>query len=131
MSSRWRSVLISAVILLLAGGAIAVAARSDGDHRGAAATSTTGSTTTTPSTTTSTTEPPTTTTTAPPVPWPAVPMDGVPRAVTTPTGVVLCSVVRDPSARVELPALARLMGQRVVSVEALDEGLAIRVEKIT
>ncbi|MGQ0832075.1 MAG: sulfurtransferase TusA family protein [Microthrixaceae bacterium] len=49
----------------------------------------------------------------------------------TPTGVVLCSVVRDPSARVELPALARLMGQRVVSVEALDEGLAIRVEKIT
>jgi TusA-related sulfurtransferase len=49
----------------------------------------------------------------------------------TPTGVVLCSIVRDPAARVELPALARLMGQRVVSVEALNDGLAIRVEKIT
>jgi len=49
----------------------------------------------------------------------------------TPTGVVLCSIVRDPAAQVELPALARLMGQRVVSVEALSEGLAIRVEKIT
>ena len=86
MSSRWRSILISAVIVLLAGGAIAVAARSDGDDRGAAASSTTASTAT--STTTSTTEP-TTTTTAPPVPWPAVPTDGVPRAITTPTGVVL------------------------------------------
>ena len=50
----------------------------------------------------------------------------------TPTDVVLCSIVRDPAARVELPALARLMGQRVVSIEALDDGsLAIRVEKIT
>ena len=47
----------------------------------------------------------------------------------TPLGAVLCSIVRDPAARVELPALARLMGQRVVSIEALDEGLTIRVEK--
>jgi len=36
-----------------------------------------------------------------------------------------------PAARVELPALARLIGQRVVSIEALNEGFAIRVEKIT
>ena len=49
----------------------------------------------------------------------------------TPTGDVLCSIVRDPAARVELPALARLMGQRVVSIETLDEHLAIRVEKLT
>lgn len=49
----------------------------------------------------------------------------------TPTGVVLCSIVRDPAARAELPALARLMGQRLASIEALDERLAIRVEKIT
>jgi TusA-related sulfurtransferase len=49
----------------------------------------------------------------------------------TPTGVVLRSIVRDPAARVELPALARLMGQRVVSIEARDEYLAITVEKIT
>jgi TusA-related sulfurtransferase len=47
----------------------------------------------------------------------------------TAAGVVLCAIVRDPAARVELPALARLMGQRVVSIEALDECLAIRVEK--
>ncbi len=49
----------------------------------------------------------------------------------TPTGDVLCSIVRDPAARVELPALARLMGQRILSIEALDERLTIRVEKIT
>lgn len=88
MSSRWRSILITAVTVLLAGGAIALAARSDPDGGQAARTSTTASTTTS-STTTSTTEPPSTTTTAAPVPWPAVPADGVPRAITTPTGVVL------------------------------------------
>ena len=88
MSSRWRSILITAVVVLLAGGAIAVAARSDSGEGQVAPASTTSSTTAS-STTTSTTEPPTTTTTAPPVPWPAVPGDGVPRAVTTPTGVVL------------------------------------------
>ena len=39
----------------------------------------------------------------------------------TRTRVVLCTIVRDPAARVELAGLARLMGQRVVSIEALDE----------
>ena len=47
----------------------------------------------------------------------------------TPPGAVLRTIVRDPAAWVERPALARLMGQRVVSIEALDEGLTFSVER--
>lgn len=48
----------------------------------------------------------------------------------TSAGDVTCVIVRDPAARVELPALARLMGHTVLSIETLDaERLAIRVEK--
>lgn len=43
---------------------------------------------------------------------------------------VLRVVVRDPAAREELPALARLMKHRVLAVETLDERLVIRVEKM-
>lgn len=53
----------------------------------AATPATTSSSTTVTSTTSTTTEP--TTTTAPPIVWPALPNDGVPRAVTTPNGLVL------------------------------------------
>lgn len=47
------------------------------------------STSTTLASTTSTTSAPTTTTSAPPILWPALPNDGVPRAVTTSNGLVL------------------------------------------
>ena len=47
------------------------------------------STTPTTATTTAPTAPPTTPSTAPPLPWPALPTDGVARAVTTPSGLVL------------------------------------------
>lgn len=88
MSTRTRTLLIAAVVALLASGAIAVALRS-GDDQAVPAT-TTRPTSTTDSTTTTTAAP--TSTTRPPVPWPALPADGVPRAVTTPNGVVLAVV---------------------------------------
>jgi len=48
-----------------------------------------------------------------------------------PVGESLQVVVRDPAAREDLPALARLLGQTVTSVEAHDDGrLAINVERI-
>lgn len=64
---------------------MAVAMRS-GDDQAVPAT-TMPSTSTTESTTTTMAAP--TTTTQPPIPWPVPPADGVPRAVTTPNGVVL------------------------------------------
>jgi tRNA 2-thiouridine synthesizing protein A len=46
-------------------------------------------------------------------------------------GDSLTVVVRDPAAKEDLPALARLLGQSVTSVEAHDDGrLAIKVERI-
>lgn len=47
-----------------------------------------------------------------------------------PIGAVMCSTMRDPAARVELPALARMMGQRILSVETLKEGVVIKVERM-
>jgi len=48
-----------------------------------------------------------------------------------PVGGSLTVVVRDPAAKEDLPALARLLGQSVTSVEAHDDGrLAINVERI-
>lgn len=49
----------------------------------------------------------------------------------TPVGDNLRAIVRDPGAREELPALARLMGQRVLALEAADGCFVITVEKIT
>lgn len=49
----------------------------------------------------------------------------------TPKGDTLRSVVRDPVAREEIPALARLMGHTVTSVEAGERCFVITVEKTT
>jgi TusA-related sulfurtransferase len=46
-------------------------------------------------------------------------------------GDSLTVLVRDPAAKEDLPALARLLGQSVTSVEAHDDGrLAVTVEKV-
>jgi len=76
------------MVVLAAG--IAVVWERSGDDT-AAPVATTSSTTTTTVLPTTTTAPPTTTT-APLLAWPALPGDGVARAVTTPTGVVLAVV---------------------------------------
>jgi TusA-related sulfurtransferase len=47
----------------------------------------------------------------------------------TPAGDTLRSIVRDPSAREELPALARLMGHNLKSIEAGEGCFVITVEK--
>jgi len=75
-----------AVALLLVGGIVAVVTCSS-DDRAAPATATTSATSS--STTTTTVAP---TSTQPRVAWPAVPADGVARAVVTPNGVVLAVV---------------------------------------
>ena len=46
-----------------------------------------------------------------------------------PPGDTLRAVVRDPAAREELPALARLMGHTCTSVEAHHDHFDITVEK--
>jgi len=76
------------VALLIVGGAAVASRQDDGVERAAPTTMTALTTTTAPEPTT-TTAPTTTTTTAPPVIWPEAPRDGSPRAVVTPTGVVL------------------------------------------
>ncbi|MBI2704880.1 MAG: sulfurtransferase TusA family protein [Actinobacteria bacterium] len=43
-------------------------------------------------------------------------------------GDTLRCIVRDPSAREELPALARLMGHTCTSIEAIDDHFLITVE---
>ncbi|MGH9273145.1 MAG: N-acetylmuramoyl-L-alanine amidase family protein [Acidimicrobiales bacterium] len=86
MPSRVRIALLAVVVAILGAGAGVLLIRSDDDVTAPA--STTSSSTTSPAApTTSTTAP--TTTTAPPVGWPALPTDGVARAVTTPNGLVL------------------------------------------
>ena len=48
-----------------------------------------------------------------------------------PVGDVLRTVVSDPSAREDLPALARMLGQSVQSVETAADGrLVITVERL-
>lgn len=62
--------------------------------------------------------------------------DGLPREFrgqmgAIPVGDVLRVVARDPAARADLPALARLMGHRVRTIsEAPDGGLLIDVERV-
>jgi TusA-related sulfurtransferase len=52
------------------------------------------------------------------------------RIATVPVGGSLEVVVSDPAAKEDLPALARLLGQRVTSTEAHDDGrLTITVER--
>lgn len=46
-----------------------------------------------------------------------------------PAGDTLRALVRDPAAREELPALARLMGHTCTSVEARHDRFEITVEK--
>ena len=46
-----------------------------------------------------------------------------------PRGDTLHSIVRDPTAREELPALARLMGHTLQSIEARERCFVITVEK--
>ncbi|MGZ6299754.1 MAG: nuclear transport factor 2 family protein [Candidatus Limnocylindria bacterium] len=52
------------------------------------------------------------------------------RMAGVPVGASLSVVVRDPAAKEDLPALARMLGQAVTSMEAHDDGrLTINVEK--
>ncbi len=52
------------------------------------------------------------------------------RIVEVPIGGFLEVVLRDPAAKEDLPSLARLLGQRVASTEAHDDGrLTITVER--
>jgi len=48
-----------------------------------------------------------------------------------PVGDVLHAIVRDPVAREELPALARLMGHTFKTIEAREDFFVITVERIT
>jgi TusA-related sulfurtransferase len=48
-----------------------------------------------------------------------------------PVGDSICVVVRDPAAKEDLPALARMLGQSVTSTEAHEDGrLTINVERV-
>lgn len=85
MSRRIRVALVL-VAVVVAAGVAAILLPSDEETSSPATSSTT---TTSVAATSSTTSAPTTTTTAPPIPWPALPSDGVPRAVTTSNGLVL------------------------------------------
>lgn len=88
MSTKVRlALLVAAAAVLLGASSAALVVRSDDDVSAPTTTATSRSTTSTAAATT--TEPPSTTTTAPPIGWPPLPGDGVPRAVTTPNGLVL------------------------------------------
>lgn len=94
MAARFRLLLVAALVVLVAGVGVALSRRGDPPTSTSAPPSSsavpTSSSTSTTSTTTTTTVAPTTTTTVPPVVWPA--LAGGPRAVVTPTGVVLAVV---------------------------------------
>lgn len=99
MSSRSRLLLLLATVaVLLVAGGLAVVLRSDNDRRAVPA-STTSTTTAASSVPTATTGPSTSVPTAPAVPWPPLAADGVPRAVTTPNGVVLAVLSSDGGGR--------------------------------
>jgi TusA-related sulfurtransferase len=52
------------------------------------------------------------------------------RVMAIPMGDVLVVVIRDPSAKEDLPSLARMLGNKVRSVETHDDGrLTIEVER--
>lgn len=52
------------------------------------------------------------------------------RLADVPVGDSFCVVVRDPAAKEDLPALARMLGQSITSIEAHDDGrLTINVER--
>jgi N-acetylmuramoyl-L-alanine amidase len=97
MLTRHRTgVLLGLLVAVLLAGLVAVAASGEDGREPQAGSSTTAApepTTSVPATTTAVP----TTTTAPPVVWPEAPRDGSPRAVVTPTGVVLAvsSAVED------------------------------------
>jgi TusA-related sulfurtransferase len=53
------------------------------------------------------------------------------RMASVPMGGSLDVVVSDPAAKEDLPSLARLLGQRVTSTEAHDDGrLTVTVERL-
>lgn len=86
MTKHSRILLLVAALVLLTS-ALVVVARSQDDERATSSTLARTSTTTTSASTT--TVEPTTTATQAAIPWPSLPADGVPRAVTTSNGVVL------------------------------------------
>jgi N-acetylmuramoyl-L-alanine amidase len=86
MSSRVRIALVAVAVAILGAGGGLLLLRSD-DDVAAPSLSTSSTSSTTAPTTTTTVAP--TTTTEPPIGWPGLPTDGVPRAVATPNGVIL------------------------------------------
>jgi N-acetylmuramoyl-L-alanine amidase len=85
------SLFVVVVAALAVAAVVAASQASDGDATASERTTTSTTTTTgaPPASTTTTTAPPTTTTTAPAIRWPALPGDGVARAIATPNGTVL------------------------------------------
>jgi N-acetylmuramoyl-L-alanine amidase len=119
--------LALAVVAVLGAGTAALAGRADPDPVAAPAEpSTTSTAAPSPPSSTTTTAAPTTTTTVAPVPWPALPDDGVPRAVVAPSGVVLAVVRPDGDAviaRTPCGAEVRVVGTPITGAHVvLDPG---------
>lgn len=94
--------LLAALVLVVGVAALVVEVTGDDEDRAGSSPTTEPAepSTSAPTTAPTTSEAPTTTTTTlPPVPWPALPDDGVARAVTTPTGVVLAITEALPDGR--------------------------------
>src|SRR4051812_28959966 len=100
---RWQRIVLGGlIVVVLAVAGVAVVARANQDTAVAESTTTTSAPSTSTSTSstttcttgapTTTTSPTTTTTTVPAIGWPALPTDGVARAVQTGSGVVLAVV---------------------------------------
>jgi len=97
MSSTHHRLLVAALALLLGGGLAAVALGSTDEAPDANSTTTSAVGTTSAPVTATTAAP--TTTTDPPIAWPALPLDGPPGAVTTPSGVVAAVRAATPDGR--------------------------------
>lgn len=123
--SRARLLSLAVLVLLVAGGA-ALVARGGSDDASAPAVTTSSTVPTTAPATSTTAEPPSTTTTEPPLLWPALPDDGVPRAVVTPAGVVVAVVATDGDAytvRTPCGGEARVTGTPITGAHVvLDPG---------
>lgn len=98
MTSKLKAGLVAALVVLLGAGISAAALQGGDESATPAPSSTTSSSSSTAGPITTTTVAPTTTTT-PPIAWPALPADGAPRAVVTPTGVVLAVLGTAPDGR--------------------------------
>ncbi|MGK2948902.1 MAG: N-acetylmuramoyl-L-alanine amidase family protein [Acidimicrobiales bacterium] len=128
MTSRTRLLSLAVLALLLGGGAVLVArSGSDETSEVAETTTSTASTTTIAPTTAAPAPPPSTTTTTEPQPtWPDLPDDGVPRAVVTPSGLVLAVEAADGDAytvRTPCGGEARVTGTPITGAHVvLDPG---------